>query len=472
MNPILHIKKVFFLFSFIAISVGQLSAQSITDNTRFRLGNGPSNEPYVIEKWSGRVFVANKSDGGKIYLPKGDYHAADPSIKYLGESSGDRVIYVGDNYAVTETGECYYFYVGVGTLRRFSSIPNIKAAYVIGGNTLLHNAAGLYSAGAKVYVNYVNYNGYQIFNGTVNKIAKNGNHALFISANKVYYYGGALGINSVTEINLPNGGLTPVDIAVTDFGDFVIFDDGSVKLAVLNLATNPIQSTYTDIEAGAYNGGIGSLGAVSGNKIVKAIGNNGLFALITEKGELYKVNSDLSIVSIDRPVDEDNLKTVFANIRTNIDGITSPTPVQYDYVMTSSTNRPSAASMETSIKTAIESNYFKWTYFGTSSTNGAVDVVAYDNNSFAVLDNTNNIFLYGSKNYNLNESGSVIKYPLTINGIYLGWPMNDIATGKLLHTYTDTEDTAALTATLTPDGFSNGDYTSHVSRNVRSIISI
>jgi gliding motility-associated-like protein len=467
MNPTLHIKKVFFLFSFIAISVGQLSAQSITDNTRFRLGNGPSNEPYVIEKWSGRVLITNKSEGGRIYLPKRAYHANDPSIKYFGEAPGDKVVFIDDEFIITESGTCYN---KGGTQTIFNTAYGIKSAHNIGNYSFVNTVNGLFSPSVSVNNIY----GAIILSGNIDKTVAGrsaSSHGLALktingSTKKLYCFGGPLGISTTKEIILPLG-LNPVDMAVTNFGDFIVFDDGSVKLAVLDLSTNPIQATYTDIEAGSYNGGTGIIGAITGNKVIKAVGKNDFLAFITEKGELFKVKNDLIPVIIDRPADENNLKTVFANIRTNIDGITSPTPVQYDYVMTSSTNRPSAASMEASIKTAIESNYFKWTYFGTSTSNGAIDVMPYDNTSFAVLDNSNNIFLYGSNNYNLNESGSVIKYPLTINGIYLGWPMNDIATGKLLHTYTDTEDTAALTATLTPDGFSNGDYTSHVSRTLK-----
>ena len=281
MNPTSHIKKVIVLFSFLAISVGQLSAQSITDNTRFRLGNGPSNEPYVIEKWSGRVLITNKSEGGRIYLPKRAYHANDPSIKYFGEAPGDKVVFIDDEFIITESGTCYN---KGGTQTIFNTAYGIKSAHNIGNYSFVNTVNGLFSPSVSVNNIY----GAIILSGNIDKTVAGrsaSSHGLALktingSTKKLYCFGGPLGISTTKEITLPSG-LNPVDMAVTNFGDFIVFDDGSVKLAVLDLSTNPIQATYTDIEAGSYNGGTGLIGAITGNKVIKAVGKNDFLAFIT-----------------------------------------------------------------------------------------------------------------------------------------------------------------------------------------------
>jgi gliding motility-associated-like protein len=459
MNPTSHIQKLVVLLSFFVITIGQLSAQSINDNTRFKLGrgNGPGNEPYIIEKWSGRVFTVNRAEGGKIYLPKKyGYQYSNNAITLMGESSGEGIASIVNGYFVTNNGQAFE-----SNSSRVSNIygtrANIISIHRISNNDFIQTSSGLYIG-----------SNFTCLSTPVTKITSNSNHGLIIHDNKLYKIGvGDVGANGTAVIDmasLPNG-LIPIDIAITNFGDFVVFNDGSVRLVVLGNATitgtqsnrvSTITATYTLVEGGAYNGGNSDLGLASGNKVIKAVGEGDFLAFITEKGELYKVNSNLSPIAIDRPVDEDDFKTVFARIRTNIDGITTPTPVQYDYAMTSATNRPTAASMEASLKTAIESNYFKFTYYGSSATNAAIDVIPYDNGSFAVIDNTNNVFLYGAKNYSLTETGGSIKYPLTINGIYFGVPVNDLATGNLLHTYTDVADQRTLSPAITPVGFTSG----------------
>jgi hypothetical protein len=460
MNPTSHIQKLVVLFSFFVITIGQLSAQSINDNTRFKLGrgNGPGNEPYIIEKWSGRVFTVNRSEGGKIYLPKrSGYRYNDNSISWMGEASGEGIASNVNGYFVTNNGLAFDTNP-LQTANIYGGRPNIISIHRISNNDFIQTSSGLYVG------NY-----FTCLASPVTKITSNSNHGLIIHDNKLYKIGigNEFGANATATINMAGlpVGLLPVDIGITNFGDFVVFSDGSVRLVVLGTATitgtqgnrtSTIDATFTLIEGGAYNGGNTDFGLASGNKVVKAVGEGDFLALITEKGELFKVNSNLSPVAIDRPVDEDNLTTVFASIRTNIDGITTPTPLQYDYVMTSNTNRPTAASMEATLKTAIENNYFKFTYYGSTATNAAIDVVPYDNGSFAVLDNTNNVFLYGAKNYNVTETGGSIKYPLTINGIYFGVPVNDLATGKLLHSYSDVEDQRTLSPSIAPIGFTSG----------------
>ena len=463
MNRNFSAVKLVFLVSFLLVTISNLFAQGITDNTRFKLGrgNGPGNEPYIIEKWSGRVFTVNRAEGGKIYLPKKyGYQYSNNAITMMGESSGEGIASIVNGYFVTNNGQAFLSNSSQ-TSNIHGSRANIISIHRISNNDFIQTSSGLYigSSGSAV----------TCFATPVTKITSNSNHGLVIHDNKLYKIGissdvGANGTAVIDMASLPTG-LIPVDIAITNFGDFVVFNDGSVRLVVLGNATitgtqsnrvSTITATYTLVEGGAYNGGNSDLGLASGNKVIKAVGEGDFLAFITEKGELYKVNSNLSPIAIDRPVDEDDFKTVFARIRTNIDGITTPTPVQYDYAMTSATNRPTAASMEASLKTAIESNYFKFTYYGSSATNAAIDVIPYDNGSFAVLDNTNNVFLYGAKNYSLTETGGSIKYPLTINGIYFGVPVNDLATGNLLHTYTDVADQRTLSPAITPVGFTSG----------------
>lgn len=329
MNPTSHIQKLVVLFSFFVITIGQLSAQSINDNTRFKLGrgNGTGNEPYIIEKWSGRVFTVNRSEGGKIYLPKKyGYQYSNNAITMMGESSGEGVASIMNGYFVTNNGQAFEAN-SLRTSNIHGSRANIISIHRISNNDFIQTSSGLYigSSGSAV----------TCFATPVTKITSNSNHGLVINDNKLYKIGissdvGANGTAVIDMTSLP-AGLIPVDIAITNFGDFVVFSDGSVRLVVLGTATitgsqgsraSIIDATYTQVEGGAYNGGNSDLGLASGNKVIKAVGEGDFLAFITEKGELYKVNSNLSPVAIDRPVDEDNLNTVFARIRTNIDGIT------------------------------------------------------------------------------------------------------------------------------------------------------
>jgi hypothetical protein len=206
------------------------------------------------------------------------------------------------------------------TANIYGGRSNIISIHRISNNDFIQTSSGLYVG-----------NTLTCLNSPVTKITSNSNHGLIIHDNKLYKIGigNEFGANATATINMAGlpVGLLPVDIAITNFGDFVVFSDGSVRLVVLGTATitgtqgnrtSTIDASYTIIEGGAYNGGNTDFGLASGNKVVKAVGEGDFLAFITEKGELYKVNSNLSPVAIDRPVDEDNLTTVFASIRTNM----------------------------------------------------------------------------------------------------------------------------------------------------------